>query len=212
MMRPGTTIAGHAIGSPRAPTQRAGAVSRPAQLAAPGRGSDSARAMEYRIEDDFDVSAERYWEVFFSEDYNAALFPALDIDWQLISLDRQGEGKDLVIRRKQRLTPRREVPAIVAKFVKGAITYVEDNVYTAAKSSMTTVTTPNFAADRIDNHGTYRIEALGPAKCRRIWEAVCVCKVPLVGGKVEKILVEEVRESYRRATAFTRDWHARHPA
>src|SRR5690606_11663481 len=132
--------------------------------------------------------------------YNAALFPAIDIEWELISLERKGEGKDLVIRRKQRLNPKREVPAIVAKFVKGAISYVEENVYTAAKSEMTTVTTPNFAADRIDNRGWYRVEPLGPDKCRRIWEAVCVCKVPLVGGKVEKIRVEEVRESYRRAT------------
>lgn len=168
--------------------------------------------MEYRIEDDFDVSAARYWEVFFSEEYNAALFPAIDIQWELLKLERKGEGDSLVIERKQKLTPKREVPKLIEKFVKGAITYVEENVFVAAKNSMTTVTIPNFAADRIDNHGTYRLEPLGDDRVRRVWEGVCVAKVPLIGGRVEKMLVDEVRESYRRATEFTRKWHAEHPA
>jgi hypothetical protein len=44
----------------------------------------------------------------------------------------------------------------------------------------------------------------------RIWDGNCEVGIPLVGGKVEKILVDEVKESYRKATAFTRKWHAEH--
>jgi hypothetical protein len=168
--------------------------------------------MEYRIEDDFDVTADRYWEVFFSEEYTSAMWPALDIKCEQLSFERTGEGSSLVIVRKQKLTPQRDVPKIIEKFVRGAISYVEENVFRASEQAMTTVTTPNFAADRIDNHGTYRLEAIGEGRVRRIWDAVCVCKIPLLGGKVEKILVDEVRESYRRATEFTRRWHAEHPA
>jgi hypothetical protein len=166
--------------------------------------------MEYRIEDTFDVSAERYWEIFFSDEYNAGLWPALDIKRELLVFDRQGEGPSLRIHREQRLTPQREVPGFIKKLVSGAITYVEKNDFVAADNAMRTVTIPGFAADRITTTGIYRLEPLGDARCKRIWEGVCECRIPLVGGKVEKQLVEEVRESYRRAADFTRKWIAEH--
>ncbi|MCA9704798.1 MAG: DUF2505 domain-containing protein [Myxococcales bacterium] len=168
--------------------------------------------MEYRIEDTFDVSADRYWEMFFSEEYNAALWPALDIGWELLAFERTGEGAQTRIHREQRLTPRREVPKFLSKLVSGAITYLEKNDYVAADGAMKTVTIPGFAADRIHTVGTYRVVPLGAQQCKRVWEGVADCKIPLVGGKIEKHLVEEIRESYRRTTAFTRKWLAEHPA
>jgi hypothetical protein len=168
--------------------------------------------MKYTIEDTFDVSAQRYWEVFFSEPYNAALWPVLNVEHELLELDRKGEGADLVIRRRSRLTPKREVPGFLQKLIKGAISYVEENKFVARDNKMDTSTTPSFMADKIDNHGLYRLEELGPNKVKRVWEGVCACRVPLVGGRVEKYLVDEIRESYRKATEFTRKWHAEHPA
>lgn len=167
--------------------------------------------MKYRIEDDFDVSAQRYWDVFFDETYNAALWPGLDIQHELLKLDKTGEGADLVIVREQRLTPKREVPGFLAKFVADKISYVEKNHFTRRTNTMKTVTIPSFMAEKITTEGTYRLEELGPNKVRRIWDGTFECRVPLIGGRVEKHLVEEIRESYRRATAFTRKWHAEHP-
>jgi hypothetical protein len=168
--------------------------------------------MEYRIEDTFDVSAERYWEIFFSDEYNAGLWPALDIKRELLAFERTGEGPSLRIHREQRLLPQREVPGFIKKLVSGAISYVEKNDFVAADNAMRTVTIPGFAADRITTTGVYRLELLGDARCKRVWEGVCECRIPLVGGKVEKQLVEEVRESYRRAADFTRKWITQHPS
>jgi hypothetical protein len=167
--------------------------------------------MEYRIEDTFDASAERYWEIFFSDEYSAGLWPALDIVRELLVFERKGEGPSLRIHREQRLVPQREVPGFIKKLVGGAITYVEKNDFVAADNAMRTVTIPGLAADRITTTGIYRLEPLGANRCKRIWEGVCECRIPLVGGKVEKQLVDEVRESYRRATVFTRKWIADHP-
>jgi hypothetical protein len=168
--------------------------------------------MKYRIEDTFDVSVERYWQTFFDDEFNKALWKELDIEWEPLVLDRKGEGSDLVVVRKQKLTPRREMPAIISKFVKGKLSYVEENVFTAKDNTMKTKTTPSFLAEKIDTSGTFRVEVLGPSKVNRIWDGNCEVDIPLVGGKVEKILVEEVKESYRKATAFTRKWHAEHTA
>lgn len=168
--------------------------------------------MKYTIEDTFDVSADRYWEAFFSEEYNAALWPYLDIEHQQLKFEKKGEGEDLVIDRESRHTPKRDVPGFLKKFIDDKISYMEKNHFVARENKMDTVTISSFMADKIDNHGVYRLEEVGPNKVKRIWEGVCECRVPLVGGKIEKYLVDEIRESYRKATEFTRRWHAEHSA
>ena len=167
--------------------------------------------MKYTIEDDFDATPERYWAMFFDEAYNQTLFAHLKIGRQVLELRREGEGDDLVIHRTQVLTPQREVPAIFAKLVKGAIAYTEKNVFRARDNRMEAVTTPGFAADKLKTSGVYRLQVLAPSKVRRIWEGECECSVPLVGGKVERTIVDEVKASYRDTTAFTRAWLAEHP-
>lgn len=163
--------------------------------------------MKYTIEDTFEVSAQDYWSAFFDDQYTAKLWPALDIKCEVLSFERTGEGDAAEIRREQRLTPNREVPALIQKFVKGGFSYVERNHYKAKDSAMRTVTTPSFMADKITTGGLYRVESLGAARCKRIWEGEVDVSIPLLGGKIEKMLIEEVRESYRKATEFTRAWH-----
>ncbi len=167
--------------------------------------------MHYTITDDFDTSLQHYWDIFFDDTYNAELYKRLKIGREVQELQREGEGDDLVIRRKVKLSPQREVPALFAKFVKGAITYTEQNVYTARTSSMDVVTIPGFMADALTTRGIYKVQALGPHKVRRIWDGDVSCKIPLLGGKVEKGIVEEVTQSYRDTTEFTRKWLAEHP-
>jgi hypothetical protein len=167
--------------------------------------------MQYRIEDTFDVSPAYYWETFFSEEFNRELWPYLNIEWSLIRFERRGEGENLVIDREQRLTPRREVPKLIQKFVDGAISYVEKNHLVARDNRVEVETISTFAADKIINKGIYRLEPLGPKQVRRVWDAICECKIPLVGGKIEKYLVDEVKQSYAKTTEFTRRWFAEHP-
>ena len=166
--------------------------------------------MKYVIEDEFDISVARYWDMFFDEAYNAALWPVLKVDWDLKRFDKKGEGDTLVIDREAELTPHRQPPRALQKLISTTIKYVETNVYTAANSEMTTNITPNFMADRITNKGLYRLVPLGDDRCKRVWEGVCEAKIPLLGGRVEDFLVGEVKETYRTATDFTRKWIAEH--
>jgi len=168
--------------------------------------------MEYTIEDTFDVSAAVFWDVFFSEAFNAALWPVLNIDWQLLRFESAGEGPSRTIHREARLTPKREVPRMLRSLVDSSISYVEKNDFQAATSAMKTVVVPSFMADRIDNRGVFRLEILGPTQVKRVWEGQCTAKVPLLGKRVEEFLVEQIRESYEKTTAFMRKWFAEHPA
>jgi len=168
--------------------------------------------LKYRIQDTFDTTATHYWEVFFDEEYCRVLFDHIDIAWELLELEREGEGEGLVIRRAQRLTPRREIPRVMRKFVEGAIAYTEHNVFRASDNSMQVRTVPSFLSERVTAQGVYYLEVVEPSRVRRVFDAECTCKVPLVGGTIERHIVDEVKESYRRTTAFTREWLRDHPA
>ena len=166
--------------------------------------------IEYEIVDEFPTTPDKYWDMFFSEAYNAALWKPLDIEWELLEFRREGEGEAEVIHRVQRQTPKRDVPSALRKLVKDAISYEERNVWRRADNTMQVVTTPNFFADKFSASGVYKLVPLGPNKLKRVWTARCECKVPLVGGKVEKHVVDEVKRSYQATTIFTRKWIAEH--
>ena len=152
--------------------------------------------MRYTISDDFDTSLEHYWQVFFDDAYNAELYKRLKVGREVLEVKQEGEG---------------EVPALVAKFVKGAITYTEQGVFTARTNTLEVVTIPGFMAEQLTTRGTYKVQSLGPTKVRRTWDGEISCKIPLLGGKVEKHIVEEVTASYRDTTEFTRKWLVDHP-
>ncbi|MBL9103691.1 MAG: DUF2505 domain-containing protein [Myxococcales bacterium] len=167
--------------------------------------------MQYTITDDFDTSIDHYWDVYFDDAYNAELYRRLRIGREVLEVQREGEGEDLVVRRKVRLTPQREVPGIVSKFVKGALMYTEQNVFTRRTNTLEVVTIPGFMADKLTTRGTYKVQALGPNKVRRTWQGEVSCSIPLVGGKVERHIVDEVTAGYRDTTEFTRKWLQEHP-
>jgi hypothetical protein len=166
--------------------------------------------IEYEIRDEFATTPDKYWDMFFSDAYNDALWKHLDIEREVLEFERTGEGQDEVIRRVQRLTPRRDIPSALRRLVSDAIAYEERNVWRRKDNCMEVITIPNFFSDKFTAKGTYVLEPRGGDKLERIWKASCACRVPLVGGKVEKHVVEEVKRSYKATTIFTRKWIAEH--
>ncbi len=165
--------------------------------------------IEYEIIDEFPTTPDAYWDMFFSDAYNEALWRELDIEREILEFRREGEGAGEVIHRTQLLTPKRDVPAALRRVVKGAISYEERNLWRRRDNSMEVTTTPSFFAEKFKAKGIYRLEPVGTDRLRRIWTASCECRVPLIGGKVEKLVVDEVERSYRSTTKFTRDWLAK---
>jgi len=164
--------------------------------------------IEYTIEDEFEATVDDYWSMFFSKAFNDALWPHIDVEYELLDYREEQDGD--VIHRRQRLTPKREVPRALQRLVKGAISYEEANVWRKADSAMSVVVTPSFMSSSFDSTGTYTVKPAGEGKVLRRWTSKVICKVPMVGGSVEKTVVDSVKESYRRTTQFTREWIAEH--
>lgn len=162
--------------------------------------------IEYRIEDDFEVTAEQYWEVFFSQDYNDALWEELQVDWELLELTRSGEGDAATLMRRMKLAPRREVPGPLKKLVKDGISYEEQNLWRKKDSAMDIIITPNFGANKFEHVGLFSVKDIGEGRCRRTFEAKCSCAIAIVGKAIEKHIVGEVKDSYAASTKFNHAW------
>lgn len=167
--------------------------------------------MHYRIEDDFSCDIATYWRTFFDEAFANALYPALAITRELVELSPQGVATDgsCAFRRSMRLTPQREMPAVMKRVLRGTLSYLEHNEFDPTRNEIQVSTVPSLMADKITTNGVYRLESLGPDQVRRVWEGECSCSIPLVGSKIEKVIVDEVKESYAKTTTFTREWLAK---
>jgi len=162
--------------------------------------------MKFTIEDDFDTSVDRYWEMFFDDDYNKELYRALEIDRTVLKVEPDGE----LTRREILLKPKREIPKLFKRVMKGSLEYTEHNVFDRSRSLLEVRIVPAFGADKITNVGTYRVVDLGSNRVRRVYEGECTCKIPLVGGKIEKHIVGEIRSSYVTTTNVSRKWLREH--
>jgi len=165
----------------------------------------------YQVEDTFTCSANYYWNMFFSAPYNEGLWEFLEIERVEEKFCRTGTELDEEIVRVHRLTPRREVPAIMKKLISGAITYVEHNHFRRRENAMQVKTTTGFLADKFSANGVYRLEEIEPRVVQRIWQGECTCTIPLIGDKIARLIADEIKRSYEKTSEFTHRWIADHP-
>jgi hypothetical protein len=158
--------------------------------------------MHFRIQHDFEIDAASYWEMFFSADYTEELYRSLKMrDWKI--LDEHDDGKTL--RRTVRMTPAQQVPTIFQSVIKDT-SYTEHDIFHRERSSMDVTIEPAIMRDKFDMRGIYSVQPLGEGRCRRVWEGDCKVSIMLLGGKIEKYMVDEMHSSYSVATDVTRRW------
>lgn len=112
------------------------------------------------------------------------------------------------LRRKCRASEPSRVPAFLRK--SDVDTYVDDNVLDREKGVMTWKVTPHIMADSFLLSGTVEFQAQGPSQTRITFTTQLEVKIPLVGGKAEKIALEKTEEEVSRQVAFLRKWLASH--
>ncbi len=158
--------------------------------------------MHFRIEHEFEIDAKAYWDLFFSSDYTEDLYRSLKMrDWEI--LEQQDDGKTL--RRKVKMTPAQQVPAIFQSVIKDT-GYTEHDVFHRERSSMDVTIEPAIMKNKFDMRGVYSVQPLGEGRCKRVWEGDVKVSVMLIGGQIEKYMVDEMKSSYDIATQVTRRW------
>ncbi len=159
--------------------------------------------MKFRVEHTFEgIDLPAYEQLYFDEEFNAALCAATSLDRTLVS--RKLEGNTL--RRVSRIVPHRAVPAPIAKVLGGAqLSYVEHVEYELESYVAHWHIEPSFLADKIETYGVYRFcEARGGVT--RVVDGIINVAIFGLGGLIERFVVADIEKSYEVAAEFTRRW------
>ncbi len=161
--------------------------------------------MQFRFVHDFDVEPAGFWAMFFSEAFENELFRGLKMKtWKV--LERREDGGKL--HRTVKLEPDMAVPSWATSVVKET-GYTEIDVFYRAESKMDVKIDPAVMRDRFQLQGVFAVTPLGPGRCRREFAGEIKVSVPLLGGRIEKFMVDQIRDGYDQAARITRDYLAK---
>jgi hypothetical protein len=119
--------------------------------------------------------------------------------------DRAGE-----LRRVCRVVPRRQLPVFIKPFIPGGLHYREAVTWRRAADEISIEVRPSVMRARVEIHATYRLEQIGVEEIHRRYAGEVSVDVALVGGRIERGIVQEFTKSMPVAARCTQDWLDRH--
>ncbi len=156
--------------------------------------------MNFSFQHEFDIDVAGFWKMFFSDEFCKELYEKLGMKSRTVS-EFKDDGKTLI--RVQRLEPSTPLPGW-AQSVIGDISYTERNRLEWAKNVMEVIVEPAAQKDRIDFKGNFSVTPLGDKRCKRTFEGAVKVSIPFLGGKIEKYMMEQVRDGYDTAAKVTK--------
>ena len=157
----------------------------------------------FRLEHDFECSANTYWEkVFFDDEYNGRLFrdELRFPEWRV--LDQKDEGPR-VIRNIRAQPPIEDLPGPLKAVVGEGAGYEERGVYDRATSRYEAKVQPNRLADRVSVTIAMVIESISETRCRRVVTATVTAKIFMIGPLLEQKMIADLTRSYAKSAEFT---------
>gem|GEM_PF-40330 len=164
-------------------------------------------AMKATYKHTFNTDVDTYWsKIFFSTDYNERLFrDVLKFQYELVELTGEPGGPR---RRRVRIEPKTEAPAVVKKLIGDSIGYLEEGSFDPAARKWTYKITTSKLTEKISINGTFWAEPRGDKKIERICEVELKVDIFGVGGAIEKFIAETTGQSYEKAWQFTNQYIA----
>ena len=159
--------------------------------------------MNFSFVHEFDTDPDSYWKLFLSPEFSNDMFAELKMKKYEV-LEQTDDGKHF--HRKQSCEPSTPIPGFLQSVVKSTGYTEIDDMDWGTNTMHIKIETAMFK-DRFSMHGDYIVTALdGGKRCRREFKGEVKVSVPLIGGKVEKFMMEQLRDSYDIAARVTRRW------
>jgi hypothetical protein len=156
----------------------------------------------FSIVHEFDCDVATYWQIFWDDVFNQEQYVRMDCERTVTRLEDEGDRRI----RDQQVRPRRELPAIVRKIMpSGSLGYVEHGIWHKPAGPLEVeIKVPSL--DRFSMRASYAVTDLGGGRCRREFGGECNVRVPLLGSTVERIIIDNMRETYDIAARVHREW------
>lgn len=152
--------------------------------------------MKLFVESFLPIAPDVAWEVFESDEFRARLASRASIRQTVIEEREEGN----ILYRTVRTEPERELPSVVASLLGAAkLTYVQKMQFDREKSRMDWTVHLEVMSDKVDVKGATTVSPDGDDGSRRVVDGDITVRVPLVGKRIEKVVVAEFEKSMKRA-------------
>jgi hypothetical protein len=159
--------------------------------------------MNFSFVHEFDIDPAGYWKIFLSPEFNKDMFGELKMKKYEV-LERTDDGKHF--HRVQQLEPSTPIPSFLQSVIKST-GYTETDELDWATNVMKVKIDTQMFKDRFHMAGDYIVSPLdGGKRCKREFRGEVKVSMPLIGGRVEKYMMEQLRDSYDLAARVTRRW------
>jgi hypothetical protein len=146
------------------------------------------------------------FEAYFDPELQVVQDRAVEIDHREV-LEYTDDGK--VIRRVCRVTPRRQLPALLKPFSSGSLYYIETVTWNREDDRLSVEMRPSILKGRAIISGTYSLERIAPNAIRRRYAGEVSVDIALLAARIERHIAEELERSIPLAAACTQDWISR---
>jgi Protein of unknown function (DUF2505) len=106
-----------------------------------------------------------------------------------------------------RVTSTRQLPAVARPFVSGGkLTFLESMSWDKTTNAITMSVVPQILGGRMQITGSYELAQVGEGQVRRIYKGTITAGVPLVGGKIERGILEAFTTNMPIMADCTQRW------
>jgi hypothetical protein len=155
------------------------------------------------LQHEFEATPERFWKVFLDPAYNEALYARIEVREHTVLAWRDDGG---TVYRSIRIMPKRDLPRVVQALTGAHLGYTENTLLHKAENRIDVTVIPTALTDRTSIQGTYSLVPLDKGRLRRTFEGTIHIDVPLVGRRIEKIVLDDMARSYDKAAEVTAEW------
>ena len=141
--------------------------------------------MKFRHELSYDAPPDRVFAMLADPDFRRASCEAMEVISADVQLDRDGDGFHLVIDQQQNT---KDLPGFARTFAGESTQAIQREVWLGSTTGSLSIESPGKPASAT---GTIRLEPAG-AGTTEVVELDIKVKVPLIGGKLEKLMAEKV--------------------
>jgi hypothetical protein len=157
--------------------------------------------MKFDMRHEFPCPPDLIWELLDDPEFDRRLAAATQA--KRVTVENRMDGKQRYIRRS--ITAKRTLPAPMAKMIgSDEIGWDQETWHEPGTERMRWKITPRVLQGRMTGEGTTIVRAT-PRGCERVISGDLTVKVALIGGPMEKKLVEDVQQSYENAARILRE-------
>lgn len=157
----------------------------------------------FRLEHEFCATPALYWRAFCDSECARAQYELVGVrSFEIMRWDDEGD----TFVRSVRVTPRRDFPGFMRKVLGTSLSFTETTTLYRQDGYAETRVTPDMMASRVGIAGKHTLIETGPDRVTRVFEGQIEVAIPLVGGRIEQVVYDDMVKSYQQSSTVSQSW------